>query len=159
MSGFREQTTNYPHFIVRMPSNGSLVSGGAAIIAFGNATSGDTSTVDTGSNFNNSRFTAPFKGLYHFDVAMGILNNSSASDDSMEFGFSKNYGTGGVVLWPIGSNWGGNTTSGVEISVAFSISVPLNQNDTISTFYQNKQDSEWILHNSYFSGYLVKEFL
>jgi hypothetical protein len=158
MTGYIETPTNYPYFIVRPQTNKDI--GGTyniTIVEFDNATAGDTSTVDNGGNFNSFRFTAPEKGLYHFDVAVGIINNAGGYDDfSHTWGFCKNFGLSGTIYYPIGDNWSARTTNVIEISAACSLSLSLNSNDTVLVYFEDKRFTEILMTTSYFSGHLVK---
>ena len=160
MTGFKEIQTNYPYFIATR--NGDVAIGGGntlKIMPF------NYELTDNGSDYSTTtyKFTAPVKGLYQFNVGLSIINNNitgaDEADDSHTWGFRKNHEMTGATFYQLADNWGNRTNNASQLSRGFSISVPMNSNDTMCVFYDEKEDFEVLMSESIFSGHLVKEFI
>jgi len=100
--------------------------------------------------------TIPVNGIYQFNVALTIINNSTSSDDSMLFGFRITDGAN-VSNYSIGDDWGLWTNSTDEISASFVVSLNCKANSTIQLYGYNLTDYVNFT-NGCFSGYLVAAF-
>lgn len=126
----------------RMTTTKSYADGGSGLIT-------GTEVFDYGNNFVHTTgiFTAPYAGIYHFDLVAGF-DNSPTTSGRIDTTIQKN---GATVAH--GHGWGGATNADPNANI--SLTIELAAGDTIAADLSNNMGGTEALTNSSFSGFLV----
>lgn len=150
------QNSAQPFFSAYMSANASNATGnGVAYTPIF-----ETTSANVGAHYNTSTgvFTAPFTGNYHFDGVIYLAGVASANTTVVG-----RLVTSGI-SYPFYSSNGNNARdASSNLAIPFSVTVPLNANDTVSLYIRVDGGTQTVTVKggtgsnqfSYFSGYLV----
>lgn len=112
-----------------------------------------TETVDYGADFASGVFTAPYNGLYHFDLSFGITNLVSSTDGRVQSNIQIDTGSGYADV-AFGFADGDGTNADPQANV--SITIPLVAGNTVrATALHFSGGAESLTGPSFFSGFLI----
>lgn len=106
-----------------------------------------TEVFDYGSNFGSGVFTAPYDGIYHFDVVMGITDAGSSSG-RLDVALQKNGGT-------VARGHGPANATNADPTGNIAMTLNLTAGDAVKVNITNNTGATESLSESSFSGFLV----
>tara|TARA_Y100000593_G_scaffold87466_1_gene167963 strand:- start:735 stop:2951 length:2217 start_codon:yes stop_codon:yes gene_type:complete len=102
----------------------------------------DQEIFDVDSNYNTSTgtFTAPTKGIYHFNSCIGFVNQDSGLN-TVILAYSSSHGSGAAkdeqlyTKWYDANEWGGNISDTENHSACFQKTLQLENNEMVNVCY------------------------